>query len=49
MGRVNNAIERLNVRSWAWFVLLWIAGVVGTAMLALPFRLLVGIALHKWP
>lgn len=27
-----------------WFVLLWVAGVLGTALLALPFHLLVAAA-----
>ena len=30
--------------SLAWFVLLWLAGVAGAALLALPFHLLVAAA-----
>jgi hypothetical protein len=47
MSRMRQALERLNVRPWLWFLLLWIAGVAGTALLALPFRLLVAMALEK--
>lgn len=34
------------VRGLFWFVVLWLAGVAATALLALPFRLLVGMATH---
>ncbi|GAB2470483.1 hypothetical protein GCM10027082_22280 [Comamonas humi] len=33
-------------RPLAWFVLLWLAGVAGMALLALPFHLLVMAARH---
>ena len=47
MSRMRQVLERLNVRPWLWFLLLWLGGVAGTALLALPFRLLVAMALEK--
>ncbi|VVE60305.1 hypothetical protein PCA31118_00190 [Pandoraea captiosa] len=29
---------------WGWFVALWCAGVAGTALLALPFKLIIATA-----
>jgi len=29
---------------WGWFVALWCAGVAGTALLALPFKLIIASA-----
>lgn len=29
---------------WGWFVVLWCAGVAGTALLALPFKLIIASA-----
>jgi len=34
-------------RHWLWFVLLWLAGVAAAAFLALPFRVLVALAMHS--
>jgi len=47
MSRIRQPPERLNVRPWLWFLALWIGGVVGTALLALPFHVLVAMALNK--
>ena len=33
-------------RSLLWFVGLWVLGVAGTALLVLPFHLLVAAAMH---
>lgn len=33
-------------RGLLWFVGLWVLGVAGTALLVLPFRLLVAAAMH---
>jgi hypothetical protein len=44
---MHRPLERLNLRSWLWFLALWLGGVAGTALLALPFRLLVAMALNK--
>ncbi|VVE72038.1 hypothetical protein PAN31117_04254 [Pandoraea anapnoica] len=29
---------------WGWFIALWCAGVAGTALLALPFKLIIATA-----
>jgi len=45
MGLISSSIRQLRRRLFSnrtfWFVLLWLAGVVGMALLALPFHLLV--------
>lgn len=41
MSRIQIWVRRLSQHQSVWFVLLWIAGVVGMALLALPFHLLV--------
>ncbi|WP_353192382.1 hypothetical protein [Pandoraea pnomenusa] len=35
---------RLTMVRWGWFVALWCAGVAGTALLALPFKLIIASA-----
>jgi len=44
MSRIQALWRRLAGRQAVWFVLLWVAGVLGTALLALPFHLLVAAA-----
>jgi hypothetical protein len=41
MSRIQLWLRRLLQRQFVWFLLLWLAGVAGTALLALPFHLLV--------
>ncbi len=35
---------RVRLIGWGWFVALWCAGVAGTALLALPFKLIIASA-----
>jgi hypothetical protein len=38
-------LKGLADKGWLWFVFLWLCGVGGTALLVLPFRLLVAMAI----
>ena len=38
-------IRHLAGQRWAWFIFLWLCGVAGTALLVLPFRVLVAMAM----
>ncbi|MBN4667487.1 hypothetical protein HUS70_14080 [Pandoraea nosoerga] len=40
---MQGAWQRTLIR-WGWFVALWCAGVAGTALLALPFKLIIATA-----
>ncbi|MBO9537738.1 hypothetical protein [Herbaspirillum sp.] len=41
MFRIQLWLRKLAQRQYVWFLLLWLAGVLGMALLALPFHLLV--------
>jgi hypothetical protein len=47
MPRPHKTPKLSAIRSWAWFVLLWLCGFAGTGLLALPFRVLVALAVRK--
>ena len=41
MSGVDESLRKARLKRAAWFVLLWLAGIAGTALLVLPFHLLV--------
>lgn len=41
MPRIRMWLHKLSQHQYVWFLLLWLAGVLGMALLALPFHLLV--------
>ena len=46
MSRLRQRLESTTVRPWHWFIALWLVGIAGTALLVLPFHLLVAMALR---
>ncbi len=41
MAKVDGGLRSARLKRILWFVLLWLFGVAGTALLTLPFHLLV--------
>ncbi|WP_186307845.1 hypothetical protein [Paraburkholderia sp. BCC1884] len=46
MSRTNHDRESTFSKRLLWFVALWLLGVLGAVLLALPFRLLIAAAMH---
>ncbi|MDR8397419.1 hypothetical protein NE850_13820 [Paraburkholderia sp. USG1] len=47
MSQISRDNRKASRQSVLWFVALWVLGVAGAALLALPFHLLVAAALHR--
>jgi hypothetical protein len=46
MSQPNPRPARSSGRRALWFVLLWLAGVAGMALIVLPFHVLISMAIH---
>jgi hypothetical protein len=47
MNAFRKRLRELAGQGWLWFIFLWLGGVAGTALLVLPFRILVAMAMRK--
>jgi hypothetical protein len=47
MSQTSRDTRKAHRQRLIWFVALWLLGVTGAALLALPFHLLVAAAMHR--
>lgn len=47
MPESNREAEKPYRNNWLWFIALWLAGVIGTGLLVLPFHLLIAAAMSR--
>jgi hypothetical protein len=47
VSRMNNGPDKSLGKRMLWFIALWLLGVTGTALLVLPFHLLVAAAMRR--